>query len=156
MVLCSGLKYSATEIISSIFNVTVWKELENFFEAIEPCFKRMLSRRQTEVGGCFLKCFIFIFSECTLPLNDEKLSTINANFAHKNFIDTEFAYGNDAKKIWLAFQGYDYEENPSAIHGNGRKTEDFAERKAPVAASNELKQFVKLFATSCDKHILSV
>ena len=31
-----------------------------------------------------------LFSECTLSLNGEKISTTNANFAHKSFIETEF------------------------------------------------------------------
>ena len=39
-----------------------------------------------------------LFSECTLSLNGEKISTTNANFAHKSFIETEFSYVNDAKK----------------------------------------------------------
>ena len=38
------------------------------------------------------------FSECTMLLNGEIISTTNANFAHKSFIETEFSYGNDAKK----------------------------------------------------------
>ena len=39
-----------------------------------------------------------LFSECTLSLNGEKISTTIANFAYKSFIETEFSYGNDAKK----------------------------------------------------------
>ena len=46
-----------------------------------------------------------LFSECTMSLNGEKISTTNANFAHKSFIETEFSHGNDAKKTWLACQG---------------------------------------------------
>ena len=42
------------------------------------------------------------FSERALSLKGEKISTSNANFAHKSFIQTEFSYGNDAKKTWLA------------------------------------------------------
>ena len=86
-----------------------------------------------------------LFSECTLSLNGEKKSTTNANFAHNSFIETEFSYGNDAKKTWLACQGYHYEENPSAIDCNGRRAEDVTERKGLVAASN----------LSCNKHLLS-
>ena len=98
-----------------------------------------------------------LFSECTLSLNGEKISTTNANFAHKSFIGTEFSYGNDAKKTWLACQGYYYEEIPSAIDGNGRRAEDVTERKGLVAASNELKLFGKIACDflSCDKHLLS-
>ena len=97
-----------------------------------------------------------IFSECTLSLNGEKISTTNANFDHKIFIETKFSYGNDAKKTWLAYQGYYYEEN-SAIDGNGRRAEDVMERKGFVAASNQLKLFGKIACDflSCDKHLLS-
>ena len=82
-----------------------------------------------------------LLTECTLSRNAEKISTTNANFAHKSFIETEFLYGNVAKETWLAFQNYHSEENPSAIDGIGRRAEDTAERKALVAASNELKLF---------------
>ena len=44
-----------------------------------------------------------LFSECTLSLKGEIISTTNANFAHKSF-ETEFSYVNDAKKTWLAFK----------------------------------------------------
>ena len=98
-----------------------------------------------------------LFSECTLSLNGEKISTTNANFAHKSFIETEFSYGNDAKKTWLACQGYYYEENLSAIDGAGRRADDVTERKGLVAASSELKLFGKIACDflSCDKHLLS-
>ena len=46
-----------------------------------------------------------------------KISTTNANFAHKSFIETEFSHSNDAKKLWLACQGYYYLYNPSDIDG---------------------------------------
>ena len=39
-----------------------------------------------------------LISECTLSLNGKKISTTNANFAHKTFLETEFSHGNDAKK----------------------------------------------------------
>ena len=42
-----------------------------------------------------------LFSECTLSLNGEKISTTNANFAHKSFIETEFSHSIDAKKPGL-------------------------------------------------------
>ena len=98
-----------------------------------------------------------LFSECTLSLNCEKISTNNANFAHKSFIETEFSYGNDAKKTWLACEGYYYEENLSAIDGNGRRAEEITEHKGLVAALNELKLFGKIACDflSCDKHLLS-
>ena len=90
-------------------------------------------------------------------MNGEKISTTNANFTHKSYIETEFSYGNDAKKTWLACQGYYYEKNPSAIDGNGRRAENFTERKGLVAASNELKLFGKTACDflSCDKHLIS-
>ena len=98
-----------------------------------------------------------LLTECTLSLNAEKISTTNANFAHKSFIETEFSYGNVAKKTWLAFQNYDSEKNPSAIDGIGRRAEDTAERKALVAASNELNLFGETACgfLSCDMHLLS-
>ena len=52
-----------------------------------------------------------------MPLNGEKTSTTNANFAHKRFIETEFSHGTDAKKTWLACQCYYYEDNISGIDG---------------------------------------
>ena len=60
-------------------------------------------------------------------------------------------------KTWLAFQGYYYEKNPSAIDGNGRRAEDVTERKGLVAASNQLKLFGKFACgfLSCDKHLLT-
>ena len=76
-----------------------------------------------------------LFSEYTMSLNGEKISTTNANFAHKSFIETEFSHGNDAKKTWLACQGFYYEDNPSGIDGANGRAEDVAERKRIVAAS---------------------
>ena len=98
-----------------------------------------------------------LFSECTLSLNGEKKSTTNANFVHESFIETKFSYGNDAKKTWLACQGFYYEENPSAFVGAGKRSEEVTERKGLVAASNELKLFGKISCNflSCDKHLLS-
>ena len=98
-----------------------------------------------------------LFSECTMSLNGEKISTTNANFAHKSFIETEFSHGNDAKKTWLACQGYYYEDNPSGIDGANGRAEDVAERKRIVAASTEFRLFGKTACDflSCDKHLIS-
>ena len=98
-----------------------------------------------------------LFSECTMILNGEKISTSNANFAHKSFIETEFSHGNDAKKTWLACQGYFYEDNPSSIDGANGRAEDVAERKRIVAASTEFRLFGKIACDflSCDKHLIS-
>ena len=65
-----------------------------------------------------------LFSECTMSLNREKISTANANFTHKSFIETEFSHSNDAKKTLLACQGYYYEDNPSCIDGANERAED--------------------------------
>ena len=46
-----------------------------------------------------------LFSECTMSLNGEKISTTNANFAHKSFIETEFSHGNDAKENMACLSG---------------------------------------------------
>ena len=98
-----------------------------------------------------------LFSECTMSLNGEKISKTNANFAHKSFIETEFSHGNDAKKTWLACQGYYYEDNPSGIDGANGRAEDVAERKRIVAASTEFRLFGKIACDflSCDKHLIS-
>ena len=78
-----------------------------------------------------------------MSLNGEKISTTNANFANKSFIETEFSHSNDAKKTWLACQGYFYEDNSSGIDGADGRAEDVAERKGEerkrtVAASRVL------------------
>ena len=98
-----------------------------------------------------------LFSECTMSLNGEKISTTNANFAHKSFIETEFSHGDDAKKTWLACQGYYYEDNPSSIDGANGRAADVAERKRIVAASSEFRLFGKIACDflSCDKHLIS-
>ena len=85
-----------------------------------------------------------LFSECTLSLNGEKISTTSANFAHKSFIETEFSHGNDAKKSWLACQGYYYEDNSANVGGTTGRDVDVAERKRLVAASAELRLFGKI------------
>ena len=98
-----------------------------------------------------------LFSECTMSLNGEKISTTNANFAHKSFIESEFSHGNDAKKTWLACQGYYYEHNPSVIDCANGRAEDVAERKRIVAASTEFRLFGKIACDflSSDKHLIS-
>ena len=71
-----------------------------------------------------------------MSLNGEKISSTNVNFAHNSFIETEFSQSNDAKKTWLACQGYYYEDNPSGIDGANGRAKDLAERKRIVAALN--------------------
>ena len=67
-----------------------------------------------------------LFSECTMSLNGQKISTTNANFDHKSLIETEISHGNDAKKTWLAFQGFYNEDNPSGIDVANGRAEDVA------------------------------
>ena len=38
-----------------------------------------------------------IFSDCTESANGQKLSNANGNYAHKNFIETQFSHNKDAK-----------------------------------------------------------
>ena len=64
----------------------------------------MLQRQHNETPHIWL--IIHIISECTMSLNGEKISTTNAIFAHKSFIEIEFLHDNDAKKTWLAWEGY--------------------------------------------------
>ena len=98
-----------------------------------------------------------LFSECTLSLNGEKISTTNANFAHKSFIETEFSHDIDAKKTWLACQGYYYVDNPANVDGTAGRAVDVAERKHLVATWAELRLFGKIACDflSCDKHLIS-
>ena len=77
--------------------------------------------------------FSSFFSECTMSLTGEKISSSKANFSHKSFIETEFSHGNDAKKTWLAFQGSYYEDNPSSIDSANGRAKDVAEPKRIVA-----------------------
>ena len=86
-----------------------------------------------------------------------KNSTTNANFAHKSFIETDFSQSNDAKKTYLAYQGYYFEDNPSGIDGANGRGEDVTERKRIVAASSEFCLFGKITCDflSSDKHIIS-
>ena len=92
-----------------------------------------------------------LFSQCTKSLNGEKISTTNANFAHKSFIETELSHGNDAKKTWLACQGFYNEDNPSGIDSANGRAEDVAEHKRIVAASSEFRLFGKI---ACDFFIM--
>ena len=83
------------------------------------------------------------FAECTLSLHGEKISTTNANFAHKSFIDFKFSNFNDAKKHgWLVKVIRMKKTNQLLMVMEG-----LTERSAVVAASNE--QLVKLRGTSC-------
>ena len=59
----------------------------------------------------------------------------------KSFIEAEFSHGNDAKKTWLACQGYYHEDNLTGIGGANGRAEDVAERKRTVAASSEFRLF---------------
>ena len=99
MVLCSSLKYSATKIISSIFNLLVWD-----FELREPC----LRTHATEAANRDTPYFVHnplssLFSECTLSLNGEKISTTNAHYAHKSFLRPSFhTVMMRRKRGWLA------------------------------------------------------
>ena len=43
-----------------------------------------------------------LFSDCTVSANGLKISNANGNYAHKNFIESEFSHNKDAKATWLA------------------------------------------------------
>ena len=73
-----------------------------------------------------------LFSDCTVSANGLKISNSNGNYAHKNFIETEFSHNKDAKNTWLACQGYSYEENPGTL-----STTEVNRRTALVRQSNE-------------------
>ena len=97
------------------------------------------------------------FSECTMSLNGEKISTTNVNFAHKSFIETDFSQSNDAKKTWLACRGYCYEDNPYSNDCANGRAEDLVKRKRIVAASSVFRLFGKIAChfVSCDKYLIS-
>ena len=56
-----------------------------------------------------------LFADYTVSANGIKISTGNGHYAHKNFKETEFSHGTDAKRTWLKCQGYEFEENPGTI-----------------------------------------
>ena len=80
-----------------------------------------------------------LFSNCTVSDNGLKISNANGNYAHKNFIETEFSHNKDAKATWLACQGYSYEDNPGAI-----ATAEVNRRKALVRQSAECTFYGKV------------
>ena len=56
----------------------------------------VLRTHATEAANKDTRCFVdnplsSFFSECPLSLNGEKVSTTNANFAHKSVFGTEFS-----------------------------------------------------------------
>ena len=93
-----------------------------------------------------------LFSECTVSANGLKISNANGNYAHKNFIETEFSHNKGAKDTWLACQGYSYEENPGAL-----STGEVNRRKALVRQSAECTFYGKVAVNffTCDRHLLS-
>ena len=97
-----------------------------------------------------------LFFDCTRSLNGKKFSTTNANFARKNFIETEFSHANDAKKAWLACQDCYYEDNPSGIDSANERAEDVKECKKIVSASSEYRLLGENVCDFllCDKHLI--
>ena len=93
-----------------------------------------------------------LFSDCTVSANGLKISNANGNYTHKSFIETEFSHYKDAKKTWLACQGYSYEEDTYAI-----KAAEIARIKNLVRESAECTFYDKVAVDffTCDKHLLS-
>ena len=78
-----------------------------------------LSTHATEAANRDTPYFVNIplsslFSESTLSLNGEK------NLLPTQILSTKVLLLSSFQKTWLACQGYSYEENQSAIDGNGR------------------------------------
>ena len=98
-----------------------------------------------------------LFSEFTMSLNGEKISTTNVNFAYKSFIETDFSQSNDEKKTWLACRGYCYEDNPYSNDCANGRAEDLVKRKRTVAALSVFRLFDKIACDflSCDKYLIS-
>ena len=93
-----------------------------------------------------------LFADCTVSAIGIKISTANGHYEHKNFIETEFSHGTDAKKTWLKCQGYEYEENPGTIPA---AISDI--RKRTVRQSARITLYKKLVVVffSCEKHLVS-
>ena len=93
-----------------------------------------------------------LFYDCTHFANGLKISNAKSNFAHKNFIGTEFSNSKGAKNSWLKCQGYRFENNPAAI-----EAADFTSQRELVRESREIWFYgpagVDFF--TCDKHLLS-
>ena len=47
-----------------------------------------------------------LFSECTVSADGVKIDSIDGNYAHKTFIETELSSSRTAENTWLVCQGY--------------------------------------------------
>ena len=93
-----------------------------------------------------------LFSDYTLCASGLEISNANINFAHKNFIGTEFSNIKEAKDSWLKCQGYRFEINPVAIDAAG-----FTSQRELVRESREIWFYgpAEFDFFTCDKHLLS-
>ena len=93
-----------------------------------------------------------LFSDCTVSANGLKISNANGHYAHKSFIETEFSHNSDAKKTWLACQGYQFETNPGTL---GAAT--ITSRRAVCLNSAEQQYYGRVAVDffTCDRHLLN-
>ena len=93
-----------------------------------------------------------------MSLNGEKVSTTNANFAHKCFIETEFLHGNDAKAHGLLVKAIIMTiTHRVMLLLIGGELKMSRKHKQIVAASSNFLLFGKIACDflSCDKHLIS-
>ena len=114
----------------------------------------MMQRMQHKQTLLFLrKIHYTLYSPNALvTANGIKISNANGVYAHKDFIETEYSNGKEAKDTWLRCQGYTYEQHP-----RNSTTTPFTNRELESRQSGELTFFGKVAADvfSCDKHLLS-
>ena len=93
-----------------------------------------------------------LFADCNVFANGIKICSANRHYPHKNFIETEFLHGADAKKTWLKCQGYEYEPNPAGIAVASKDARQVAVRK-----SEQITLYGKLAVDffSCGKHLVN-
>ena len=93
-----------------------------------------------------------LFSDCTVSANGLKISNANGHYAHKSFLETEFSHNIDAKKTWLACQGYQFEKNPNTLPAATERA-----RREACHNSAELHYYGRVAVDffTCDRQLLN-
>ena len=92
-----------------------------------------------------------LFSDCDVFANGVKISTANGVYGHKSYLETEMSYSDDAKKSWLACQGYNYESAPG-----DRTHADINDRATSTRSSASINLIGKLSVDffTCDQLLI--
>jgi hypothetical protein len=85
-----------------------------------------------------------LFSDCTVTLNGEHISSSNNLYAHKTFISTEWSHTEGCKDSLLACQGYEYCNDPD-------DEESIAENKRDLSKANKFYGKLAVDFFNCDK-----